>query len=105
MHIVTAVSGSDPAYLYLLAQSMEDSAVLMGLPRDLARDLIEQILLGSATVLKKNVSPQEHIHDVTSPAGTTSVALKHLKRYMFENSVQEAVSRATARSLELGKTY
>lgn len=106
MHIVTAVSGSGPAYLYLLAQSMEDSAVLMGLPRDLARELVEQTLLGSATMLKKkNISPQEHIHDVTSPAGTTSVALKYLKRYGFENSVQEAVSRATARSLELGKTY
>lgn len=104
MHVVTAVSGSGPAYLYLLAQSMEDGAVMMGLPRELARDLVTQTLIGSAAMLKKkNASPQELIHEVTSPAGTTAVALKALKRYGFENALQEAISRAATRSVELGK--
>lgn len=104
MHAVTAVSGSGPAYLYLLAQSMEDAAVLMGLSRNLARQLVQQTLLGATQVLKEGkYSPQDYIHEVTSPAGTTIAALKTFKQYSFEYVVQEAMLQAKDRSVSLNE--
>lgn len=105
MHAVTAVSGSGPAYLYLLAQSMEDGGVLMGLPRELSRQLTQQTLFGATQVLQEEkYSPQDYIHEVTSPAGTTITALKVLKQHGFEYVIQEAMFQAGARSDSLNKS-
>lgn len=102
LHAVTGLSGSGPAYVYLFLQNLEDAGVLLGLTRADSRKLALQTVLGSAELARQSqVAPQELAHDVTSPGGTTAVALKSLHRHGFPNAVMEAVTAATRRSVEL----
>ena len=104
MHAVTALSGSGPAFVMLFAQALEDGGVLMGLERSMARELALQTMNGSLQLRKKsNSAPQDIIHDITSPGGTTIVGLKALKKFGFENVVQEAIRTAVERSFQLSK--
>ena len=104
MHAVTALSGSGPAFIELFLQSLEDGGVLMGLPRDTARTLATQTAHGVVELLKKTgKAPQELIHDVTSPGGTTVAGLQMLKDYNIERAVLKAIQKATQRSKELGE--
>ena len=104
MHAVTALSGSGPAFLYLVLQALEDGGVLMGLPRELARQLVMRTASGAASLQKKtNASPQELIHEVTSPGGTTVQGLKILKKFGVENAIQDAIRFATERSLQISR--
>ncbi|HSN42575.1 MAG TPA: pyrroline-5-carboxylate reductase dimerization domain-containing protein, partial [Propionibacteriaceae bacterium] len=76
---VTAVSGSGPAYFFYVADAMIEAGVLLGLPRPIARELAVQTLLGSATLLKESGEhPAILRENVTSPGGTTAVALREL---------------------------
>lgn len=103
MHIVTGLSGSGPAFVYLFIQALEDAGVLNGLGRDMARNLAIQTVIGAAELTAKSKkSPQELIHDVTSPGGTTIRGIKALKDHSFESAVINAISRAADRSQELG---
>jgi pyrroline-5-carboxylate reductase len=102
LHAVTGLSGSGPAYVYLFLQNLEDAGVLLGLNRADSRKLALQTVLGAAELARQSHSaPQDLIHDVTSPGGTTAVALKSLHRHGFPNAVLEAVTAATRRSVEL----
>lgn len=102
LHAVTGLSGSGPAYVYLFLQNLEDAGVLLGLSRADSRALALQTVLGSAELARQShEAPQNLIHDVTSPGGTTAVALKSLHRHGFPNAVMEAVTAATRRSVEL----
>lgn len=102
LHAVTGLSGSGPAYVYLFLQNLEDAGVLLGLSRADSRKLAISTVLGSAELARQShEAPQQLIHDVTSPGGTTAVALKSLHRHNFTNAVQEAVTAATRRSVEL----
>ncbi|HNA78836.1 MAG TPA: pyrroline-5-carboxylate reductase [Turneriella sp.] len=102
LHAVTGLSGSGPAYVYLFLQNLEDAGVLLGLSRADSRKLAISTVLGSAELVRQShEAPQQLIHDVTSPGGTTAVALKSLHRHNFPNAVQEAVTAATRRSVEL----
>jgi len=102
LHAVTGLSGSGPAYVYLFLQNLEDAGVLLGLSRADSRTLALQTVAGATELARQSQkSPQELVHDVTSPGGTTAVALKSLQRYGFPNAVQEAVTAATRRSIEL----
>ena len=102
LHAVTGLSGSGPAYVYLFLQNLEDAGVLLGLSRADSRRLAIQTVLGSAELVRQSHSaPQDLIHDVTSPGGTTAVGLKSLHRHGFPNAVLEAVTAATRRSVEL----
>ncbi len=102
LHAVTGLSGSGPAYVYLFLQNLEDAGVLLGLSRADSRTLALQTVLGSAELARQSHgAPQDLIHDVTSPGGTTAVALKSLHRHGFPNAVMEAVTAATRRSVEL----
>jgi len=104
LHAVTGLSGSGPAYVYLFLQNLEDAGVLLGLSRADSRKLAIHTVLGSAELLRQaQVAPQELIHDVTSPGGTTAVALKSLQKHGFPNAVQEAVAAATRRSVEIAQ--
>ncbi len=103
MDAVTAVSGSGPAYLFYLAEAMEQAAVRMGLERD-ARLLIGQTLLGAATLLMQGESSAAELRQrVTSPGGTTEAALARLDARDVVNSVIEAMEAARDRSVELGR--
>jgi pyrroline-5-carboxylate reductase len=105
MHAVTAVSGSGPAYVFLLIEALTDAAKAAGLPPDLAVQLARATVTGAGELA--HLSPDEPAKlraDVTSPGGTTAAALSVL---MLENGLIElmtrAVAAASARSQELAK--
>lgn len=102
---VTGLSGSGPAYVFLMAESMIEAGVLVGLPRDVAEVLAVQTILGSAQLLE---SSDEHAAalraQVTSPGGTTAAGLRALESGGLRASVLDAVAAATERSRELGRS-
>jgi pyrroline-5-carboxylate reductase len=101
---VTGLSGSGPAYLFLVAEAMVDAGVLAGLPRDIAETLTFQTLLGSSRLLADGGStPAELRAAVTSPGGTTAVGVRELERGGVRAAFLDAVAAATARSRELGQ--
>jgi len=103
MHAITAISGSGPAFIELILQTIEDAGVYLGLPRDTARKLVLETTAGTTHMIKKSQkAPQDHIHDVTSPAGTTIAGLKTLKDYSVERGIWRAIVQAAERSRQLG---
>ncbi len=101
---VTGLSGSGPAYVMLMAEAMIEAGVLVGLPRDVANELVVQTLLGSATLLAQSDSGPEALRAaVTSPGGTTAAGLHELERAGVRAAFLDAVAAATRRSRELGQ--
>jgi len=102
MDAVTATSGSGPAYIFLLAEAMEDAAVAQGLPDEAARTLVLQTILGAARMLTgSDESPAELRRRVTSPGGTTHAAIETFENGGLRDLVARAMSRATERGREL----
>jgi len=101
---VTGLSGSGPAYVFLLAEALIEAGVNEGLDREVSRLLAVQTLLGSARLLAETDDLPETLRaGVTSPGGTTAAALRVLEAHGFRSSVLEAVAAAAARSRELGR--
>lgn len=102
---VTAVSGSGPAYYFLLMEEMVNAAVELGLPEDVAKDLVLQTAKGAGLLAteadKTGESPAELRKKVTSPGGTTEAALKVFAQGNFGPLVRAALKRACERSKEL----
>src|SRR5690554_4973931 len=102
MDAVTATSGSAPAYVFLLAEAMEDAAIAQGLPDAAARTLVLQTILGAARMLTgSDESPAELRRRVTSPGGTTHAAIETFENGGLRDLVARAMSRATERGREL----
>jgi pyrroline-5-carboxylate reductase len=100
---VTAVSGSGPAYAYLLAEAMVEEGVRQGLDAGTALRLAARTIKGAGTLMEvSDDSPAELRHKVTSPGGTTEAALAVMARGGFRPLVGEAIAAATKRSIELG---
>ncbi|MDO5498167.1 MAG: pyrroline-5-carboxylate reductase [Propionibacteriaceae bacterium] len=100
---VTAVSGSGPAYLFLVAEALIEGGVHVGLSREVARDLAVQTLYGSATLLHDSGDHPALLREaVTSPGGTTAAALRKLEDHGVRAAFLAAVEAARDRSLELG---
>ena len=99
MDAITAVSGSGPAYFALLAESMIEAGILLGLSREIATDLVVQTMLGTAKLLRdEKMHPVELREMVTSPGGTTIAAIRELEqagvRAAFLNAIQAAMERS-----------
>ncbi|KAF1711242.1 pyrroline-5-carboxylate reductase [Pseudoxanthomonas kalamensis DSM 18571] len=101
---VTAVSGSGPAYAFLLAEAMEAAAREQGMPADTARALVLQTLLGAARMLTETgEAPAELRRRVTSPGGTTQAAVETFEAGGFAALVADAIAAATRRGRELSQ--
>lgn len=104
MDAVTAISGSGPAYFYLLMEMLEDNAVRLGLPRDAARLLTRQTALGAARVAADpSVDVAAMRASVTSPGGTTAAALGVLDQAGIRDIFRRALEAARDRGAELGR--
>lgn len=101
---VTALSGSGPAYFYLVAEAMIEAGVLMGLPRPTAERLVAQTAVGSAAMLRDSGEHPVLLREaVTSPGGTTAAALRELERHGVRSALTDAVEAARRRSAELSE--
>ncbi len=101
---VTGLSGSGPAYFFIIVDSLAKGGVLMGLPRDIAYKLAAQTMLGSAKLaLESGKHPMELRDMVTSPGGTTIAGIQALEEGGLRAALMMAVEAATLRSKELGK--
>ena len=99
---VTALSGSGPAYFFLLAEAMIDAGILLGLSRDVATELIIQTMTGSALMLRDTGRhPVELRESVTSPGGTTIAAIRVLEEQRVRAAFLNAIEAAKQRSEEL----
>jgi len=101
--MATAISGSGPAYFFMMAESLIEAAVAIGLPRDMARRLVVQTMLGSGRLIQQSgEEPAQLRRKVTSPGGTTARALEQFEKGQFAELVKRAVKAAYDRARELG---
>jgi len=101
---VTGLSGSGPAYVYLIIEALSDGGVAAGLPRDVATKLAAQTVLGSARmVLETGLHPGALKDMVTSPGGTTIEGLHELEKGKLRGTLISAVRAASEKSKKLGQ--
>ena len=104
MDAVTAISGSGPAYIFFVVESMIEAGVHLGLPRATATDLVVQTLVGSAAMLRETgTHPVVLREQVTSPGGTTASALRELEVHRVRAAFLAAMEAARNRSRELAE--
>ena len=104
MDAVTGLSGSGPAYAFLMIDALSDGGVMAGLPRDNARIMAAQTLLGAAKMVLETGKHPDVLRDaVTSPAGTTIAGVRVMEQQGVRGALIDAVMAATKRSEELGK--
>jgi pyrroline-5-carboxylate reductase len=101
---VTAISGSGPAYFFLLMEAMEKTALELGMDEQTARLLVQQTALGAAKIaLEASESPEQLRKRVTSPGGTTQAAIETFEQAGFSSLVEKAIKAAKDRSIEMSK--
>jgi pyrroline-5-carboxylate reductase len=103
---VTGLTGSGPAYLFLVAEALIEAGVLVGLPRDVSASLTRQLFVGAAALLDADdgATPPELLRSqVTSPGGTTAAGLRALEDRGVRAAFLAAVDAATERSRQLGR--
>ena len=103
LDMATAVSGSGPAYVFLFMESLVQAAVAIGLPQDIARELVFQTVLGSANFAQSSTDELNELRRmVTSPGGSTAEAIKIFEQGQFGELVRQAVVAAYNRARGLG---
>jgi pyrroline-5-carboxylate reductase len=101
---VTGLSGSGPAYIFLIIDALADASVKVGLPRDIGLELAAQTVLGSAQLLLQSGEHPGRLKDqVTSPGGTAIAGLHTLEAGGLRTTLINAVENATRRARELGE--
>ena len=103
---VTALSGSGPAYFFYLVEAMIDAGILLGLPRPMVTELITQSAVGAARMLRETGEHPVLLREaVTSPGGTTIMAIRELERHRVRAALLDAIEAARDRSVELGAAH
>jgi len=101
---VTAVSGTGPAYVFLLAEALTEAAIREGLPRHAAERLVQHTMRGAGMLMAEvDESPEYLRSQVTSPGGTTAAAMHVLEERGFRALIEDAVRAAAQRSGEMGE--
>jgi pyrroline-5-carboxylate reductase len=101
--MATALSGSGPAYFFMIMEAMIDAGVHIGFPREIARQLVLKTMEGSVSLaLKSGKHPAYLRNDITSPAGTSAAALYQAERGNLRTVISDSIWAAYRRSLELG---
>jgi pyrroline-5-carboxylate reductase len=104
LDVVTALSGSGPAYVYLFAKAMADAAVSEGIPRELALRMALKTIRGAEHLMRESKrDAADLIRAVASPGGTTEAALRRFAEHGFSDIVAAALHAASDRSRELGR--
>jgi pyrroline-5-carboxylate reductase len=103
LDMATAVSGSGPGYIFLIIEALVDAAVHIGLPREMAEELVLQTILGAAYLARETGKRPKELRDmVTSPGGTTAEGLLQLEEGGLRNLLARAVAAAYEKAKELG---
>ena len=103
---VTALSGSGPADFFYLVEAMIDAGILLGLPRPIVTELITQSAVGAARMLRDSGEHPVLLREaVTSPGGTTIMAIRELERHGVRAALLAAIEAARERSAELGRAH
>lgn len=103
INTVTGISGSSPAYVYMMIEAMADAGVRDGLARDMAYKLASQAVLGSAKmVLETGINPAALKDMVCSPNGTTIEAVAELEKRGFRASIMEAIKKCNDKAKKMG---
>ena len=103
MDVVTGLSGSGPAFVFMFIESLSDAGVQLGISRKEASLLAAQTVYGAAKMLLETGKHPSELKDiVATPGGTTFAGLKMLEKCSFRSTLMEAVEAATRRSRELG---
>lgn len=100
IHELTAITGSAPAFIYRMAEVLEEAAMEYGVERECARRLVAQMIHGSGAMLKAGGRPEELRKQVTTPGGATAAGLEVFAARDFESIVKEAVKAVNARAEE-----
>lgn len=104
MDAVTGLSGSGPAYFYLMVEGLELAAQKVGLPREVSRQLILQTLIGASHMLMETGKKPEVLRqEITSEGGTTAAGLQVMKEYKFIEGLEKTIEAAVNRSKEMGE--
>ena len=104
LDMATAVSGSGPAYLFYFIEAMTDAAIKIGLPREMAKEMVLGTVLGSGhLVTQSGKEPAELRKMVTSPGGTTAEAIATFEKGDFSELVYQAIKSAYEKSKKLGQ--
>ncbi|WP_147802836.1 pyrroline-5-carboxylate reductase [Alkalicoccus halolimnae] len=104
MDAVTALTGTGPAYIYYLMESMEKAAANIGVPEHIGRELVAQTLIGaSRRVQKEEATPSDLYMQIMSPGGTTEAGFNVLKERGVQEALIDCIAKAYERSQELGK--
>ncbi|AOM82715.1 pyrroline-5-carboxylate reductase [Salisediminibacterium beveridgei] len=105
MDAMTALTGTGPAYIYYLMESMEKAAIQEGIDPEMARKLVSQTLLGAGIRVKSEDIPPKILYEqIMSPGGTTEAGFKILQEHQVQSSVIDCISAACNRSKELGQS-
>lgn len=105
MDAITGLSGSGPAYIFIIIEALSDAGVKMGLSRELAEFLTLQTVIGAAKLVKESGEHPSRLKDrVASPGGTTVAGIHILEKGRLKGILMDAVEAATKRSRELGET-
>lgn len=106
LHVVTGISGSGPAYLYYLAEALQEKATQLHLNEKTANELIVQTFIGVAEMLKESKdTPKQLRLQVTSPGGTTEAGIQALINHHFKEAIYACVESAVGRSQQLESLY